>query len=249
MQGEGPSAEDSRRRSFKRSDEEIIDQLKRNDRAGRFMILGFLVSLISSVVLVLMGRFGAVPRVVAEYLAAAPLIVWVLATIFLFGRQFAPAPEADEERILRRRIDSIQSRWRWIIVVAVFTAFTTTFSTSFALGRPNIRYPLLAPFAGASLAVVILCASQLAALLWSPAARAATHSDCRRANFRSAPARARLQGRISCDDDHGCRRASGVSCIKSPRLTGPALCWLLFAGFAIPTLYYVILQWRAGAGE
>lgn len=244
MQGEGPSAEDSRRRSFKRSDEEIIDQLKRNDRAGRFMILGFLVSLISSVVLVLMGRFGAVPRVVAEYLAAAPLIVWVLATIFLFGRQFAPAPEADEERILRRRIDSIQSRWRWIIVVAVFTAFTTTFSTSFALGRPNIRYPLLAPFAGASLAVVILLYSLAA--FYGPGYMGRKYRIANDELDRALHARAFKAGYLAM-----MIMVAGAlpAFLYRPALTGPALCWLLFAGFAIPTLYYVILQWRAGAGE
>lgn len=231
------------RRSFERSDEEIIDQLKRNDRVSRFMILGFLVSLVSSIVLFLMGRFSAIPLVIAEYLAAAPLIVWVLATIFLFGRNFAPAPEANEEHILRKRIDAIQSVWRWIMVSAVCTASMTALSTSFALGR-NVRYPLLAAFAGASLAVVMLLYSLAA--FYGPRYLGPKYRVVSDELDRALHARAFKAGYLAM-----MIMVAGAlpAILYRPALTGPALCWLLFAGFAIPTLYYVILQWRAGSGD
>jgi len=232
------------RRSFERSDEEIIGQLKRNDRVSRFMILGFLVSLVSSVVLFLMGRFGAIPPVVAEYLAAAPLIVWVLATIFLFSRNFAPAPEADEERILRKRIDAIQSVWRWIMLSSVFTTFVTTCTTSFALGRPNIRYPLITLFVGASLAIVILVYSLAA--FYGPRYLGRKYRIASDELDQALHARAFKVGYLAM-----MIMAAGAlpAILYRPALTGPALSWLLFAGFAIPTLYYVILQWRAGSGD
>jgi hypothetical protein len=244
MQGDRLSAKSNRRWSFERSDEEIIDQLKRNDRAGRFMILGFLVSLVSSIVLFLMGRFGAVPLAIAEYLAAAPLIVWVLATIFLFGRNFAPAPEANEERILRRRIDATQSVWRWIMVSSLFTALMTTVSTSVSLGRLNTRYPLLALFAGASLAIVILVYSLAA--FYGPRYLGRKYRFASDELDRALHARAFKAGYLAM-----MIMVAGAlpAILYRPALTGPALCWLLFAGFAIPTLYYVILQWRAGSGD
>jgi hypothetical protein len=40
-----------------------------------------------------------------------------------------------------------------------------------------------------------------------------------------------------------------LATLYRPALTIPALCWVLYAGFAIPTLYYVILQWRIGSGD
>ena len=232
------------RRAFERSDEEIIDQLKRNDRAGRFMILGFLVSLVSSIVLFLMGRFGAIPLVVAEYLAAAPLIVWVLATIFLFSRKFAPTPEADEDRILRKRIDAIQSVWRWIMLSSVFTAFVTTCTTSFALGRPNIRYPLVTLFVGTSLAIVILVYSLAA--FYGPRYLGRKYRIASDELDQALHARAFKAGYLAL-----MIMVAGTlpAILYRPALTGPALSWLLFAGFAIPTLYYVILQWRAGSGD
>jgi hypothetical protein len=243
MQGERPSAKDHGRRSFERSDEEILNQLKRNDRAGRFMILGFLTSLVSSIVLFLMGRFGAVPQVLAEYLAAAPLIVWVLATIYLFARNFAPAPEADEDRILRKRIDAVQSVWRWIMVSSVFTAFVTTSTTSFALGR-NIRYPFLALIAGASLAIVILIYALAA--FYGPGYLGRKYRLASDELDRALHARAFKAGYLAM-----MIMVAGVlpAILYRPALTAPALCWVLFAGFALPTLYYVILQWRAGVGE
>jgi hypothetical protein len=243
MQGERPSAKDRDRRSFGRSDEEIIDQLKRNDRVSRFMIFGFLLSLVSSIVLFLMGRFGAVPPAIAEYLAAAPLIVWVLATIFLFGRKFAPTPEADEERILRKRIDAIQSVWRWIMLSSVFTAFVTTSTTSFALGR-NIRYPLLALIAGASLAIVILIYALAA--FYGPRYMGRKYRIASDELDRALHARAFKTGYLAM-----MIMVAGAlpAILYRPALTAPALCWVLFAGFALPTLYYIILQWRAGVGE
>ena len=242
MLGEEPSAKDSTRRSFGRSDEEIIDQLKRNDRVSRFMILGFLVSLVSSIVLFLTGRFGAIPLAVAEYLATAPLIVWVLATIFVFGQNFAPAPEADEERILRRRIDATQSVWRWIMVSSVFTALMTTVSTSISLGRLNTRYPLLALFAGASLAIVILVYSFAA--FYGPGYLGRKYRIASDELDRALHARAFKAGYLVLMVMLG---GALLADLYRPALIIPTLCWLLFAGFAIPTLYYVILQWRAGA--
>lgn len=243
MQGDRLS-KDGRRGPFERSDEEIIDQLKRNDRAGWFMILGFLVSLVSSIVLFLMGRFGALPLAEAEYLATAPLVVWVLATIFLFGRNFAPTPEADEERILRRRIDATQSVWRWIMVSSLFTALMTTVSISVSLGRLNTRYPLLALFAGASLAITILVYSLAA--FYGPRYLGRKYRIASDELDRALHARAFKAGYLAM-----MIMVAGTlpAILYRPALTGPALCWLLFAGFAIPTLYYVILQWRAGAGE
>jgi hypothetical protein len=243
MLGEGPSAKDNRRRSFERSDEEVIDQLKRNDRASRFMILGFLVSLISSVILFLMGRFGAIPAVVAEYLATAPLIVWVLATIFLFSRNFAPAPEADEERILRRRIDAMQSAWRWMVIFSVFTALMTTVSTSFSLGRLSTRYPLLALFTGASLAFVILLYSLAA--FYGPGYLGRKYRFASDELDRALHARAFKAGYLMLMLMLG---GALMAALYRPAAIIPTLCWVLFAGFALPTLYYVILQWRAGAG-
>jgi membrane protein YdbS with pleckstrin-like domain len=243
MQGDRPSAKDNRRRSFERSDEAVINQLKRNDRVWRFMILGFLVSLVSSIVLFLMGRFGVVPQVIAEYLAVAPLIVWLLATIYLFGRNYAPAPESYEERILRKRIDAVQSVWRWIMVAAVFTAFTTTLSTSFALGR-NIRYPLLALIAGGSVAIVILIYALAA--FYGPGYLGWKYRIASDELDRALHARAFKTGYLAM-----MIMVAGTLpvILYRPALTAQALCWVLFVGFAMPTLYYVILQWRVGSGD
>jgi hypothetical protein len=40
--------------------------------------------------------------------------------------------------------------------------------------------------------------------------------------------------------------AALLTAIWRPDFALPALAWALYAGFAIPTLYYIIADWRAG---
>jgi hypothetical protein len=231
------------RRRFERPDEEILDQLKRSRRAGWFMLFGCLVCIVSSVVLVFLGRVGAIPPIAAEYSTAAIVIVWVLATIFRF-RHFPPPLEANEERILRKRIDSIQSVWRWLTVFCVGIAVMTTFGTSRMLGPVNSSHPLLALFAGSTFVFVILLYSLM--VFYGPGYLDGSYRVINDELARALHARAFKAGYLALMVMLG-----GVllTVLYRPALTIPALCWTLFAGFAMPALYYVILQWRAGSGD
>jgi hypothetical protein len=243
MQGEGPSAKDNRRRSFERPNDEILAQLKHSHRAMWFVLLGLLICLIASVVAVFAGRVGSVPLVVGEYFGAATLVVWFLAVFLWIGRRIAPPPEANEERILRTRIDSIQSVWRVMTVFFVFFAFTTTFSVSGGLVRINPHHPALALFAGAVLVFVILL--YMLAVFYGPGY---LNSGLRIVNDELAlalQARAFKAGYLVLMVMLG---GALLADLYRPALIIPTLCWMLFAGFAMPTLYYVILQWRTGSG-
>lgn len=246
MQGERPSAgniPNSRRRSFGRSDEEIIDQLKRSHRVAGFMLLGLLVCLVASVVLVFGGPAIAVPRAVGEYLAAATLIVWALA-VLRFSRRINPPPEANEERFLRKRIDAFQGTWRWLTVYIGGIAFTTTFAISGGLQRTHSLHPPLAQFAGSIFVFVILLYSF--GVFYGPGYLSGSFRIINDELARALHARAFKAGYLALMVMLG-----GVLLVAlyRPALIIPALCWVLFAGFALPTLYYVILQWRTGSGD
>jgi hypothetical protein len=246
MQGEEPSFRDiskNRRRPFERPDEEIIEQLNRSHRAMWLVLLGLLVCFVPSAILVFIGRAGVLPLAVGEYFGAATLVVWFLAVFLWIGRRMAPPPEANEERILRKRIDSIQSFWRWFTVFFVCIAFTTTLSLSGALERIHSSHPIPAFIVGVTFVFVILL--YMLMTFYGPGY---FNRSLRVANdelARALHARAFKAGYLVLMVMLG-----GVllATLYRPALTIPALCWVLYAGFAIPTLYYVILQWRAGAG-
>jgi hypothetical protein len=251
MQDEEPSFRDiskSRPRPFERPDEEIIEQLNRSHRAAWLVLLGLLVCFVPSAILVFIGRAGVLPLAVGEYFGAAALVVWFLAAFLWIGRRMAPPPEANEERILRKRIDSIQNLWRWFTVLFVCTAFTTTFTTTFSLSRALARAGSLHLIAALIVGVTFVFAILLyvLAIFYGPGYLSGRLRVANDELARALHARAFKAGYLMLMFMLG-----GVllATLYRPALTIPALCWVLYAGFAIPTLYYVILQWRIGSGD
>jgi hypothetical protein len=240
---DGPSAPKNRRGFPERSDEEILAQIRRSHRAMWFVLLGLLLSLIASAAAVFAGRIGIVPPAAVEYFGAATLIVWFLAVFFPFSRRFNPPPEANEERILRKRIDAFESYWRVMAVALVFFAFTTTFGISGSLVRLSSRYPVLALFGGGVLVLVVLL--YMLAVFFGPGYLNSRLHVVNDELVRALHARAFKAGYLALMIMLGGALLAGL---YRPALIIPTLCWVLFAGFAMPTLYYVILQWRAGAG-
>jgi hypothetical protein len=228
---------------LERSDEEILNQLKHSHRAMWFMVLFLLVCLVLSAVLVFAGPVG-VSRATAEYFAAGALILWVLVAVFWFGRRIAPPPEANEERILRKRIDAMQNGWRLTMVFFVCMAFTTTFSLSRALEHAHSLRPVAAMIVGSTLAFVLLLYSLAA--FYGPGYLNVSLRIVNDELARALHARAFKAGYLALMVMLACALPT---ILYRPALVGPTLCWVLYAGFAIPTLYYVILQWRAGIGE
>ncbi|HTW33407.1 MAG TPA: hypothetical protein VMD53_02230 [Rhizomicrobium sp.] len=243
MLSEGSPAPKNRSGFPERSDAEILEQLKRSQHAVWFVILSLMGCLVASGAVVFAGYVGAVPPVVGEYFGAATLIVWFLAVFLRLSRRINPPPEANEERILRKRIDALQSRWRLMAVFFVLFAFTTTFSVSRALEQLSARYPALALLGGSIFVFVILLYALVA--FYGPRYLDSNHRVINDELSHALLARALKAGYLLLMFMVG-----GVllAILYRPALAVPVLCWALFAGFAMPTLYYVILQWRTGSG-
>jgi len=158
--------------------------------------------------------------------------------IVMMSRYYVPSIEAEGRRLIRRKIDVYQRRWRWTILLQIFLTipffvFLPQVFLVFGSAHPFMRTILCA-------IVALLMTILVFLLLVGPG----------------------LGGRELLNDEFvTALRARTMRfayvltmlllgtvlfiALWRPDLTLTALSWALYAGFAVPALYYVVADWRA----
>lgn len=167
-----------------------------------------------------------------------------LYVVVMMARHHVPPIEAMNPRFARRRIDAQQRRWRWAILGNVFVGAGFAFSQSQALQvttRLNDTTRV-----GLGLLFCLLPLLMVAILTVGPRWQCFGKSDLGVLvdDEFAVALRARTM-RIGYVVAMILIAAVLLVTLWQPALTLTVLCWALFAGSAVPALYYVIADWRA----
>jgi len=234
------------------NDDKILARIKTSDRM-MWRVVWVLTGGIALVAVVIAtalftGHAGLVTSLWGQSITAAVVGGLFVYAAVVAGKYHVSPIEADNPRLVRRRIDAYQRRWRWVILLNIFTTFT------FVMGVPRMVTPLggahqfLPMLIGAVAAglmlmmAIILSAGPAWQGMAQPGARELLNDE-----FASAlRARTMRFGYILMMFLLG---AVLVVALWQPDLTLTALAWALYAGFAVPALYYVIADWRASFGD
>lgn len=232
------------------SDDDILAKLDANDRATSRMALILLSAAFAPVALYAAAYLsGEVTLVQSEgaQIAIGGLFVMVLVFVFAgFGRRFRPvaSSDANDPRIVRRRIDAHHRYWRLMLVswlgmtIGLLPLVTVTGRALGALGQ---AHSLLAIAAAAAMIAPIVLFSllviagpgrgnrELRAILNDEFVRQLRDRTIRLGYFTMLAA-------VS---------AGILASVWRPDLALLVLWWSLYAGFVVPALYYVIADWRA----
>jgi len=170
---------------------------------------------------------------------ACALLVYFIATM---SRSYVPSIEMNDPRYMRRRIDEYQRQWRWTILFQVFAilpffAFLPQIFWFFGSTHQFMRAILCAIVALLMIVLVFL-------LLVGPGIGGrellndefVTALRARTMRFAYVLTMLLLGAVLLID-------------LWRPDLTLTALCWALYASFAVPALYYVIADWRASSAD
>jgi len=192
---------------------------------------------------VLLGPWFQIPIAIA-------FVGWIA---FVFVRHAKnPLPrEANEDRIIRQRIDARQRRLRWLMLFNVLAGFGCALSDSYAFRHLGNADRIFGVFGGVSFVAVLSGVGLVLPFLmfslpviYGTAFLSAAHSDATEDELsRALRARALRVGYVTL---LLAISAALVAILYRPSLAVAILPWVLFAGFAIPSLYYVFLDWRAG---
>lgn len=173
---------------------------------------------------------------------ACTLLVYFIVTM---SKYFDPSIEASSPRFVRRRIDEYQGRWRWMILLQVFSMlpfFAFLPQVFWVFGAHLFMRTILC---GIIAFLMIILVYMLSA---GPGFSQPGASDLIDDEFARA-LRARMM-RFAYIFAMLLLGAVLVVTLWQPSLTLAVLSWALYAGFAVPALYYVIADWRASsAGE
>ena len=238
-------------RKQSRTDAEINAAIDRNFRINVQGLAGIvggccllaavsLASILTGNENVLLGPWFQIPIAIA-------FVGWIA---FVFVRHAKnPLPrEANEDRIIRQRIDARQRRLRWLMLFNVLAGFGCALSDSYAFRHLGNADRIFGVFGGVSFVAVLSgMGLVLPFLMFSLPViygtaflnSAATEDELSRA----IRARALRMGYVTL---MLAISAALVAILYRPSLAVTILPWVLFAGFAIPSLYYVFLDWWAG---
>jgi hypothetical protein len=230
------------------SDDEIIAQWKASTRAMWRLVwiltggLTLVVGVIAAALLT--GHAELVMSFWGQVAFAVWLAVLFAITFVGIAKYYKPPPEIANPRLVRRLIDAYQRRWRWIILLGIFITFVSLRNlTNFFRDAP----------APQSIADVLITASIIVAVTmfvlvlaagpgWQGMGEPGMSEILNDEFVQSLRARTMRFGYIVA-----MLLISAVLLIAvwRPDLTLKALCWSMFAGYALPALYYVIADWRA----
>lgn len=233
------------------SDDEILAKLNANDRAGDRLALVLLSAVLVLVAIYAAAYFtGEVTLVQSQagQIAIGGLFAMVLVfAIAGFGRRFRPvgSSDANDLKIVRRRIDSHHRHWRlmlvsWLtVILSLLPSVTIAAPTLGALGH---AHPLLAMAAAAAMIapVVLFSLLMIAGPGWGNREMRAILND---EFVRQLRARTIQLGYFTMLTAVS---AGILAAVWRRDLASLVLLWTLYAGFAVPALYYVIADWRAG---
>lgn len=215
------------------SDDEIIACEKRKFRQAA--IAGFISSLVLVGFAVMM--WNVQPDWFYRYQLLVPivLIVAVFAAWFLFWR---PAPEAISDRILKKRVDEFQGRYRLFLLGGVLIVGNSLLNAPATADQLN---PGIFPPRPITLILTLLAFASLIAFGFGSLRRRfdIIRNDelARELRFRVSRLGYLLLVAGLC--------AAYLALLYRPDLLSSVLRGALFAGLAVPALVYVILEWRA----
>lgn len=230
------------------SDDDIMARIEKSNRVMWRLVWTLIcgLALVIAVVaaLVFTGhadwqRNGWFQMAVAAVVGALFLYVLVM-----MARHRVPSIDEMNPRLARRRIDAHQRRWRWAILGNVFIGLSFAFNQSHALPTfaeldDSMRLALGLAF---GLFPLLLVAILTIGPRWQNIGRPGigTLMD----DEFTVALRARTM-RVGYVFAMILLAAVLVVALWVPAWTPTALCWALFAGAAVPSLYYVVADWRA----
>jgi len=233
-------------------DDKILARIKTSDRVmwRVVWVLTSEIALVAALIAtaIFTGHAALVTSMLGQSITAAFVGALFVYAIVMMGKYYVPPIEADSPRLVRRRIDAYQRRWRWVILLNIFTTFVFVMNLCRFFPFPGVAHQRMPVLIGACVAgFMIMFAFVLSAGpgfqgMAQPGARELLNDE-----FASAlRARTMRFGYIVVMMLLG---AVLLVALWQPDLTLTALAWALYAGFAVPALYYVIADWRASSKD
>jgi hypothetical protein len=234
------------------SDDEIVARVEASNRVmwrlvrvlcGGLALVGVIVA-----ALVCSGHADWQRNCWFQMAVAAVVGALFLYVLVMMARHHVPAIETMNPRLARRRIDAQQRHWRWAILGYVVIGFSFVLNQADALrnltGLDEITRLVLGlgPSLFPLLMVAILTVGPRWQCLDRPGLGALVDDEF------AVALRARTM-RVGYVVAMILLAAIVLVTLWRPALTLTALCWALFAGSAVPALYYVIADWRASREE
>ena len=226
------------------SDKEIIAQEERSRRAVFAMLAGFSVCVATAILLFLASGAHLISMWLVNVLGATLLLGWLLIA-FMQAKPWTPPPaEAFGEEYLRKTIDLQHRRWRFQIVTLLFVLFAVAgVLTIMILHLRNDGFFLS----------VVACEYAVFALI------AVLTVSFGPAFF--VPSRRRvLNDELTITQQGNAVRFGFVLAViamcgvlvttaYNPQWGFAVLPLVIAAVIAMPGIYFLVLQWRAGRGE
>lgn len=226
------------------SDEDLIAREKRKFRES--LIVGLIFGLALSALIVLYvyaDRHGILRRQGFTQNQIDDGFSWFLGIVlcgyvlFALIRYWTPKA-ARQPRVLRKDMDNIHGRWRVVMLLLLFVAIMETYNYSGTLPTLDL---------GTSAAFVVLLVMLAPLLCFGPGFISRTYRETLNDELiRSMRAKAARLGYLILMLALG---GLYFVFVHAPQLALRGLVWSLLAGGAIPTLYFLFLEWRAGRGD
>lgn len=227
------------------NDDDIVARLNASEEAAVRMALTGL-ALVVLMALVFAAAFftghaawlqdQTVQAAVAAVVGGALVIAFVR-----FARRFGPPVDACDPAIVKKRIDAHHRTWRWTVGSSLFSSLGCVAALSSVLSKAGTAdRPFVLVFAAQVVFVCLLFAAVTAAGPgWFDREMHAILND---EFIRDLRARA---VRVGYSVMMFAVAAALLAGVLRPDLALSALAWALYAGMAVPALYYVVADWRA----
>lgn len=226
------------------SDEEIIAEERRRYR-HRIRLLAIFIAAMATLLLLseayshhLLGPLGILPAAIVRYF---PMLVAVFFLVVIWRNR--PSKEARSPRVLRKQIDGHMAQWRLVtLVMVVVVAMSAQIEVNLARHLSGVP-PWRAWFQPGAFLFVIVVFSGVAVFGYgfaSKSYREAMSDELIRA-LRARAVRAGYLAMMIL------LSAAYLAILHGLVSAVTVLPWLLAAGVTIPMLYFLILDWRAGA--
>jgi hypothetical protein len=230
------------------NDDEIVAKLDASDRAMTRMTLALGGAVLLLAAVYAAAAFSGKTALLQSegvQIAIAALFAMIVAFAFLrFGQKFRPDAYSDaaDPRIVRRRIDAHHRYWRWTLLAGILSTSVLGLNFGYVLADLTRADRILALLAGGIMIVVIALFSVLT-LIGPGWFNRELHAILNDDFVRDLRARTARLGYLTM---MAATAAALLATIWRPDLALSALAWAFYAGFAVPALYYIIADWRAG---
>ena len=217
-------------------------------RALWVFIIGLALLFAVVAALTFTGHAALVLSIWGQTITAVYAVALLTYFVVTMSRSYIPSIEAGGSRLMRRRIDEFQGRWRWqillqVVAVLPFFAYLPQVFWVFGSAHPFMRAVVALLVFELMLTLVFLLSAGPGLQGMAPGLAPDLLND----EFVTA-LRARMM-RFAYVLTMLLLGGVLVVFLWRPDLTLRALCWALYASFAVPALYYVIADWRASSAD